>query len=139
MSSVYGSVPARTPRQVTEELIRLSVTDDIAQADLFAADGVHELPFSPSGTPIRFTRDQLRAAMSADGPARVIDRRLEHVEITEAGDTVLAEYAITGTLVATGERVSLAGAMIVTARDGRIVRSRNYMNPDVLRKINTPV
>jgi ketosteroid isomerase-like protein len=130
----------RTPREVAEELIGLSVTDDIAQVDLFAEDAVHELPFSPTGSPIRFTRDQMRAAMSAPGPARVIDRKLIRMEIEEAKDdaTVLAEYDIAGTLAATGEPVSISGAMVVTARDGLIVRSRNYMNPDVLRRINTP-
>jgi ketosteroid isomerase-like protein len=130
----------RTAREVTEELIRLSVTDDIAQVDLFAEDAVHELPFSPTGTPIRFTREQLRVAMSRPGPARVVDRSLVRMEIEESKDgaTVLAEYDITGTLAATGQPVSVAGAMVVTARDGLIVRSRNYLNPDVLRLINTP-
>jgi len=54
------------------------------------------LPFSPTGSPIRFTPDQMRTAMSAPGPARVIDRKLIRMEIEEAkGDaTVLAEYAI---------------------------------------------
>ncbi len=130
----------RTAREVTEELIRLSVTDDIAQVDLFAEDAVHELPFSPTGTPIRFTRDELRAAMSVPGPARVLDRSLVRLDVEESagGDTVLAEYELTGTLAATGTPVSIAGAMVVTARDGLIVRSRNYLNPDVLRLINTP-
>jgi ketosteroid isomerase-like protein len=130
----------RTAREVTEELIRLSVTDDIAQVDLFAEDAVHELPFSPTGTPIRFTREQLRVAMSRPGPSRVVDRSLVRMEIEESKDgaTVLAEYDITGTLAATGQSVSVAGAMVVTARDGLIVRSRNYLNPDVLRLINTP-
>jgi ketosteroid isomerase-like protein len=129
-----------TPREVTEELIRLSVTDDIAQVDLFAEDAVHELPFSPTGSPIRFTREQMRAAISAPGPKRVVDRRLVRMEIEEATDgaTVLAEYDITGTLAATGEQVAITGAMVVTTRDGLIVRSRNYLNPDVLRRINTP-
>ncbi len=130
----------RRARELAEELIRLSVTDDIAQVDLFAEDAVHELPFSPTGTPIRFTREQMRAAMSAPGPARVVDRSLERADYEESADgaTVLAEYAIAGTLAATGERVSIEGAMVLTTRDGLIVRSRNYLNPDVLRLINTP-
>jgi uncharacterized protein len=130
----------RSAREVAEELIRLSVTDDIAQVDLFAEDAVHELPFSPTGTPIRFTREQMRAAMSAPGPARVVDRSLVRMDIEESRDgaTILAEYDITGTLAATGQPVSVAGAMVITARDGLIVRSRNYLNPDVLRLINTP-
>jgi hypothetical protein len=130
----------RTPAEVVEELLRLSVTDDIAQVDLFADDGVHELPFSPTGTPIRFTREQIRAAMSAPGPARVVDRRLAAVRIDEAKDdaTAIAEYDFEGTLAATGEPVTISGVMIVTTRDGLIVRSRSYLNPDVLRLISTP-
>jgi uncharacterized protein len=128
----------RTPREVAAELIRLSVTNDIAQVDLFAEDAVHELPFSPTGTPIRFTRDQMRAAMSTPGPDRVVDRRLIRMEIEEMKDneTVLAEYDVAGTVTATGEPVSISGAMVITARDGLIVRSRNYLNPDVLRRIS---
>jgi hypothetical protein len=87
----------RFSRELLEELLRLSVTNDVAQVDLYADDAVHELPFSPSGSPIRMTRDQMRAAMTAPGPERVTDRNL------------------------------------------RITRSRNCMDPDVLRRINTPI
>ena len=106
------------------------MTDDIAQVDLFAEDAVHELPFSPTGTPIRFTREQMRASMWAPGPARLVDRSLVRMDIEESTDgaTVLAEYAITGTLVATGQPVSVAGVMVITARDGLIVRAGNYLN-----------
>jgi hypothetical protein len=130
----------RSPREVVEELLRLSVTADIAQADLFADDGVHELPFSPTGTPIRMTRDQLRAAMSAPGAARVVGRDLVRMTIEESKDdaTAIAEYDFEGTLAATGEPVTLSGVMVVNTRDGLIVRSRNYLNPDVLRHIGTP-
>ena len=69
--------------------------------------------------------------MSRPGPARVVDRALVRMDIEESNDgaTVLAEYDIAGTLAATGEPVSVAGAMVITARDGLIVRSRNYLNP----------
>jgi ketosteroid isomerase-like protein len=101
---------------------------------------VHELPFSPTGSPIRFTRDQMRAAMATPRPARMIDRKLIRMEIEEAKDdaTVLADYEIAGTLAETGEQVSIRGAMVVTTRGGLIARSRNYMNPDVPRRLNTP-
>jgi ketosteroid isomerase-like protein len=127
-------------RELAEELVRLSLTDDIAQVDLFAEDAIHELPFSPTGSPIRFTREQMRAAMSAGGPPRVVDRSLVSMTVGEFKDdaTALAEYDVRGVLVETGEPVSISGAMVITARDGLIVWSRNYLNPDVLRRMNTP-
>jgi uncharacterized protein len=130
----------RSARELVEELVRLSLTEDIMQVDLYAEDAVHELPFSPTGIPIRFSREQMRTAMSAGGPPRVVDRTLVSMSVAEFKDdaTALAEYDVRGVLVATGETVSISGAMVVTARDGLIVQSRNYLNPDVLRRINTP-
>jgi ketosteroid isomerase-like protein len=129
-----------TARELAEELVRLSLTDDIAQVDLFAEDAIHELPFSPTGNPISFTREQMRAAMSAGGPPRVVDRTLVGMTVAQFrdADSALAEYDVRGVLVESGEPVSISGAMVVTARDGLIVRSRNYLNPDVLRRMNTP-
>lgn len=131
----------RTSSELLAELLRLSVTDDVAQVDLYAGDAVHELPFSPTGSPVRMTPAQMRAAMSTPGPARVLDRTLVRADIVESGDagTALAEYEFTGTVAATGDPVSLIGAMVVTARDGYIVRSRNYLDPSVLRQISTPL
>jgi uncharacterized protein len=131
----------RASRELLEELLRLSVTNDVAQVDLYADDAVHELPFSPTGSPIRMTRDQMRAAMTASGQERVTDRNLVYADIFESADaiTAVAEYEFAGIVAATGEPLTLTGAMVVTSREGRITRSRNYMDPDVLRRINTPI
>jgi uncharacterized protein len=130
-----------TSRELLQELLRLSATDDIAQLDLYAEDAVHELPFSPSGSPVRMTRDQLRAAMTAPGPERVTGRHLVRAEVVESGDaaTAVAEYEFAGTIAASGEPVSIVGAMIITADQGRITRSRNYLDPSVLLRISSPI
>ncbi len=54
----------------------------------------------------------------------------------ESADTAIAEYRITGTLVSTGERVSLAGAMAVTSKDELILisRYRDARNPHPSRR-----
>jgi ketosteroid isomerase-like protein len=130
-----------TSRELLETLLRLSITNDVAQVDLYADDADHELVFSPTGSPIRMTPDQMRAALTAPGPDRLTGRSLVRADIFESADgaTAVAEYEFAGTLAASGEAVSFPGVMVVSTRDGHIAHSRNYLDPAALRRMNTPV
>jgi ketosteroid isomerase-like protein len=127
-----------TARDLVEELLRRSLTGSASQIDLYADDAVHDLPFSPSGDPMTLTRDEMAAvlAASAAAPARFIEQRLERLTVHEAADGVaIAEYEVRGRLASTGAPLTMAGIMLVIEAGGRIVRSRNYLNPNVLAAV----
>jgi ketosteroid isomerase-like protein len=129
-----------TPRDVVERLLAAAAANDPAQADLYADDGVHELPFSPAG-PMRLEADQLKAMIgAASGAPRIIDQQLRDVHIYQTDDpeVVFTEFTLAGTATATGEPVQMANAMVVRVRDGKIVLSRNYLDPVALGRLTTP-
>jgi uncharacterized protein len=127
-----------TARELVEELLQASLHNNEGVLDLYAADAVHEVPFSPSGTPMVMTYDQMAAALSASAgaPPRFVEQQLASVVVHEsAGDTAIAEYEIRGRVASTREPVSVVGVMLVTEGGGRIVRSRNFMDPNVLATV----
>src|SRR5690349_12969140 len=103
-----------TPRDVVERLLALAAAGDPAQADLYADDAVHELPFSPAG-PMRIEGRELKAMIGASsGAPRVTDQQLRDVHLYQTDDPelVLAEFTLAGTVTATGEPVRMANAML---------------------------
>lgn len=128
-----------TPRDVVERLLAAAANDP-AQADLYADDAVHELPFSPAG-PMRLEAGRLKAMIgAASGAPRVVDQRLFDVRIYQTDDpeVVFAEFTLAGTATATGEPVRMANAMVVRVRDGKVVLSRNYLDPIALGRLMAP-
>jgi ketosteroid isomerase-like protein len=57
---------------------------------------------------------------------------------TDDPEVVFAEFMIAGVSTATGEPVQLANAMVVRVRNGKIVLSRNYLDPIVLGRLSPP-
>jgi ketosteroid isomerase-like protein len=124
--------------ELIEQLLRASLVNNEGVLDLYAHDAVHEVPFSPTGAPFVMSYDQMAAALaaSADAPPRFVDQRLERLTVHEtATDTAIAEYEIRGRIASTGAPVSMVGIMLVTADGGRISRSRNFMDPNLLATV----
>jgi uncharacterized protein len=119
----------RTARETLLELLQRAAANDPGQADLYADDAIHELPWAPSGRPMTMTATMLKAAMTRAGEAPVLDQTVDVRTLVSEGEVACAEYAMNGTLARTGEPFSLSGVMVVRVRAGQIVHSRSYMDP----------
>lgn len=117
------------------------VYDLDAFADLFAPDGVLELPFAPPGIPRRLNgREAIRDFLAPAGEAaRRAGRRItgySSVVVHEATDpeVVIAEFDLDGEIVATGETYQLSYIQVLRVRNGRIIWMRDYMDPRVFSR-----
>lgn len=106
---------------------RLTAGEDIS--DLFTQDVVFEFPYAPEGLPRRL-----------DGMAALADhlKRLEPMlklgeftlhAVHPSDDTVIIEFSCDGSGIATGLPYDQDYISVVTLRDGRISRYRDYWNP----------
>jgi hypothetical protein len=124
---------AAGPREVFARAKRLALAKDLdGFADLFAPDGVHELPFAPPGIPRRLEgRETLREYFAA-----ITGTPLKHTgftdmtvyETTDPG-VIIAEYDAHGTVTSTGRPYQLRYVQIVKVRDGQIALWRDYWDP----------
>jgi uncharacterized protein len=125
---------AASPRQTAERLLRAAVSADPGDmADCYAPSVVIEMPFAVASLypdRIETTREELRARYQA-GPAKRRYKGLSNVVIYETTDpeVVIVEYELHGEFAETAEPFSMRFLMILTVRDGEIVRSRDYSNP----------
>jgi ketosteroid isomerase-like protein len=97
--------------------------------DVFAEDVVFEFPYAPEGLPKRLDgRDRLAAHLVRLGPLLQFDTF--HLEGSYVcGDTVVLEFTCEGRGVETGVAYDQAYISVVTLRDGRIARYKDYWNP----------
>jgi hypothetical protein len=123
----------RTPRQAFDELIRASVAGDWdAFTGLYPDDAIIEMPFAPPGVPKVSDGAAMHKRITAMARNRPWNfERAENVLVHETSDpeVIVAEYTLHGTITTTGAPLALTYAMVITVRDGRIVRSRDYGNP----------
>jgi ketosteroid isomerase-like protein len=105
----------------------LTAADDFF--DLFTEDVVFEFPYAPEGLPQRLDgRDRLAAHFARLGPLLEFDGfDLEASYV--CGDTVVFEFTCEGRAVDTGVAYDQTYISVVTLRDGRIARYRDYWNP----------
>lgn len=105
------------------------LTANQEMADLFTQDVVFEFPYAPEGLPRRL-----------DGMAALVDHltRLESMlklsectlhAVHPSDDTVIVEFSCDGSGIATGLPYYQDYISVVTLRDGRISRYRDYWNP----------
>lgn len=127
-------MPARTPRETVEGFLAATIGEDPgALADFYAPHVVIEMPFAvPELYPARIetTREELRARFRAGAAVRRYEA-LRDVRLHETGDPELlvAEYALTGRMLADDRTFTLLFAMFLTVRDGYIVHTRDYTDP----------
>lgn len=98
---------------------------------LYAEDAVHEFPFTAPGLPSRLEgRDAIMswsvAVWDTDAFTYTGYRTLA-VHHTDDPETIIVEQEAIGTSAATGEFV-LPNVVVLTVRDGRIVRLRDYVD-----------
>jgi ketosteroid isomerase-like protein len=103
--------------------------DDLAS--LYSVDSVIEIPFVPPGVPTmsqgrevhraRFTRIATLLRFTSAASVRL------HQTIDP--DVVIGEYDLNGEVLSNGKTFTLSYIMVVTVKNGEIVRSRDYGNP----------
>ncbi|GAA3346061.1 nuclear transport factor 2 family protein [Amorphoplanes nipponensis] len=101
--------------------------------DSLTADVVLEMPFAAPGRPARIAgRDAVLAfvrAGHADLPFRFDDCRTRAVHDTADPATIVVEYELAATMTATGVSAAAPFIGVLTVREGRIARWREYQNP----------
>jgi ketosteroid isomerase-like protein len=140
MAMAYESA-GQTPRAIFERLHR-AVRDDYdmdTQADLYAPDGVLEMPFAPAGTPRRIEgREAIRQVLKMAGNRarrdgrRIVAYRNVVVRATDDPEVIVAEFDLHGESTATGATYTLPFIQVLRVRDGQIVAMRDYFDSQAL-------
>ena len=125
-----------TPAQVLERRRELVLNLDAEGfADLFAADGVIEIPFAGPDLPARiegqqairdYSRRIATAALRIDGLDTVA------VHHTDDPEVLIVELVARGTVITTGHAITARSIQIFRIRDGKILLFRDYANPNAL-------
>ncbi len=124
----------RTARETALGLVAATTHEDPgALADFYAPRVVIEMPFAPAALyprRIETTREELRARFRAGAAVRRYER-VDGVRVHATADpeVAVAEYTLTGRMLADGEPFTLEFAMFLTVRDGLVVHSRDYADP----------
>jgi ketosteroid isomerase-like protein len=128
-----------TPAQVLERRRELVLNLDAEGfADLFAADGVIEIPFAGPDLPARidgqqairdYSRRIATAALRIDG----LDTLAVHH--TDDPEVVIVELVARGTVITTGHAITARSIQIFRIRDGKILLFRDYANPNALAEV----
>lgn len=119
-------------REVLERWRRAAVNQSIEDMSrLYAADAVHEFPFTRPGVPSRIEgRDEIVGWIAAGWQANILryDRyRTIAIHDTDDPGTIVVEQEAVGTSTSTGE-FALPNIVVLTVRNGQIVRLRDYVN-----------
>jgi uncharacterized protein len=124
-----------TPADVAElARKRLSQADMSGFTDLFALDAVFEYPFGFLGAPpILRGREEIRAHLVDS--RRSLRSAIELTEMTSIvhettnPEVVVVEWQVAGTNLADGKAFRFdSGVGVITVRDGKITRYRDYTN-----------
>ncbi|MGH3176290.1 MAG: nuclear transport factor 2 family protein [Streptosporangiaceae bacterium] len=100
-------------------------------SSVYAADAVHEFPFTRPGVPSRIEgRDAIMSFITAfwsTSPLRYERYRTIAIHDTADPDTIVVEQEVQGTSSTTGSFV-LPNIVVLKARHGEIARLRDYTN-----------
>jgi hypothetical protein len=128
----YSGESLMTPRQAFERIQRSTLEKDPSYTDLYAEDGVHELPFAPPGIPRRIEgRDNIRSFFNrAAGAAPMTFTEFHNVRVHETADpgTIICEYDLHGIVTRTGSPFTFSYVLLITIRNSRIALVRDYMD-----------
>lgn len=98
----------------------------------FADDVVIEVPFAPAGHRNRFEGRQefldFANPQRADLRVRFDECRTLAVHETQDPATIVVEYELTGTSLTTGRQSTAGFIGVLTVRDGKVARWREYQN-----------
>jgi ketosteroid isomerase-like protein len=127
----------RSPREAFLALINgVAAKKDPAEvAALYAEKTDVSHPFEPSRAPAMRTRDELREHFARGRRVRgAFDRKAVDVIIHETTDpeVIIGEFVYDGTNTDTGEHVRIPSIFVMRVRDGLIVESRDYTDPNAV-------
>ncbi len=115
-----------------DQALDLLLKKDMAGfAGLWAEDGRMEFPFAPEGWPKEVNGREAVHDYLRDYP-KMLDLRevpWRQVHRTADPDVTVAEFDLTGEVVATGKPYRGRYIVVITTRDGEIVEWRDYWNP----------
>jgi ketosteroid isomerase-like protein len=128
----------RTPATelLRQSLDRFFAKDMKGWSELCADDVVAEFPFAPEGSQNRFEGKEALYAYLKDYPAFIDVKALPTMKVygTDDPDVAIAEWSVSGEVIASGNPYEMNYATFVTVRDGLIVNYREYWNPQVFTK-----
>jgi ketosteroid isomerase-like protein len=119
-------------REVLERFRQAAISQSAGDmSHLHAADAVHEFPFTRPGLPSRLEgRDEIVNFMAAGWQAYGLkyERYRTHaIYDTSDPETIIVEQEVLGTSASTGE-FALPNIVVLTARNGQIIRLRDYVS-----------
>jgi uncharacterized protein len=125
-----------TPAQVLERRRELLLNlDTDGFVDLFAPDGVIELPFGGPDLPARLDGQQAIREFSSRAVAsalRIDDLEEVAVHHTSDPEVVIVELDATATVLTTGRTFTTRSIQVFRIRDSKILLFRDYANPSRL-------
>ncbi|WP_245451341.1 MULTISPECIES: nuclear transport factor 2 family protein [Georhizobium] len=115
------------------DLLRAALGERLAPADslldMFTDDVLFEFPYAPDGLPGRLEgTPALAAHLEKLGPLLTFGP-MHLGNVHAVGETVIFEFSCTGQGVKTGAPYDQVYISVVTLREGRIARYRDYWNP----------
>jgi hypothetical protein len=132
-------VTVPTPAQVLEQRRELLLKQDVdGFVELFAPDGVIELPFAGPGMPSRLAGQQAIRDFSHRmdaSPLRIDDLEATALYHTDDPEVVIVELATRGTVTSTGRTFEATSIQVFRIRGGKIVLFRDYFNVGGLQDI----
>jgi ketosteroid isomerase-like protein len=121
--------------RMREAAIARSAAD---MSSVYAADAVHEFPFTRPGLPARIEgRDAIMSFITAFWNASPLRyQRYMTIAIHRTADpvTIIVEQEVEGISSTTGSFV-LPNIMVFTAQEGEIVHLRDYANPFAVEEV----
>lgn len=121
-----------TPLEVLELRRRHIVDRDFESfANLFAEDGVIEMPFAVAGVPDRLDgREAIRefSLKAADHPVEIIDLRVVQLHETVDPEVVILELVTDGRHTPTGEPFQATCIQVFRIQNGEIKLFRDYVS-----------
>jgi ketosteroid isomerase-like protein len=120
------------PRAVLERFRQAAVDQSVEELRrVYAADAVHEFPFTRPGVPSRLTgRDEIVEWIAAGwraGPLKYERYRTLAIHDTTEPNTIVVEQEAVGVSATTGE-FALPNIVVLTVHNGEITRLRDYVN-----------
>jgi uncharacterized protein len=126
-------MPHPTPVQVLARRREVLLDQDTEGfVDLFAPDGVIELPFAGPDLPARLEGQQAIREFSrraAASPMHIDDMDEAAIYQTDDPEVVIVELVTKATMTTTGRTFSGTSVQVFRIRDGKIVLFRDYFNP----------
>ncbi|MFF4414734.1 nuclear transport factor 2 family protein [Streptosporangium sp. NPDC001559] len=131
-----------TPQDVIERRRSLVLEHDMdGFAELFAPDGVIEMPFAPPGMPTRIEgREAIRdfSAAATISLLRVEDMWTTQVYQTTDPEVLIVELEAKAVVTTTGAPFQSTSVQVFRIRDGKILLFRDYWNPQSLAEALNP-